>query len=304
MLPVAERPRTTYTAVPLAGLASHAALGFPLYLRTGSQSWVLFRDVRGVLQHDHIGRLQQEGVRELYVRDGDRAAYYRRVEATIDDVLHDRGQPIERRAAVLHGIASSVAEDLLRERPDVERVQRAQRVMVATSGLLLRESQGFAAVRRVLGASTTLSGHSLTVGFLAMGLARFVLAEDPAVLMLAGLAGLLHDVGRVGFEQVEHDPEHAARGAALLQGLSLPQQVVDAAAGHHERHDGSGYPLGLVGEQIPAMARVVGMVDAFHKVYASQQPRVSVFDSLRILAQAYRGCFDERIAQGLVRLFR
>lgn len=127
---------------------------------------------------------------------------------------------------------------------------------------------------------------------------------DAGTLTMAGLAGLLHDVGRVGHEDIDHDPEHAERGAALLRSLGLPAPVVDAARSHHECHDGSGFPQGLRDQQIPEMARIVGVVNTFDKVYSAQQPRVGVFDALRILAQAYRGCFHERMAMGLVKLFR
>ena len=57
-------------------------------------------------------------------------------------------------------------------------------------------------------------------------------------------------------------------------------------------------------DDIPTVARIVALVNLFDKVYTNQQPRVGVFDALRILAQAYRGSFDERMAQGLVKMFR
>jgi hypothetical protein len=49
---------------------------------------------------------------------------------------------------------------------------------------------------------------------------------------------------------------------------------------------------------------VVGLADVFDKVYSSQQPKVGVFDAMRIVAQAYRGCFEERLAVDFVKLFR
>lgn len=294
----------TYTAVPLAGLVADAPVSFPLYLRTGEHTFVLYRPSGSDLDESHVGRLVAEGTASLFIRDVDRPGYFARVEHALDRVLLERGMPLERRADVLHGVATLVAEDLLRAPPDPATLLRARRVMMATSGLLLRETHGFAAIRRVLGAAPGLARHSLTVGFLAMGLARHVLGSDGALLTQAGLAGLLHDVGKVGHEDLDHDPEHTLRGADLLARLSVPAPVVDAARAHHERWDGSGFPLALKGAQIPELARVVGLVNTFDKVYAAQQPRASVFDALRILAQAYRGCFDERLTQGLVKLFR
>ncbi|MCC7065918.1 MAG: HD domain-containing protein [Planctomycetes bacterium] len=299
-----ETMRTTYTGVPLSGLVAKDPVPFPLYLATAEHTWVLYRPAAAALDEGHLGRLHSEGVLQLFIRDCDRGAYFSRVEHALDQILLQRNMPLERRADVLQGVAVHMAEDLLRAVPDKATIQRAQRVMMATSGLMLREAQGFAAIRRVMAASSGLATHSLTVSFLAMGLARIVLAADASTLVIAGLAGLLHDVGKVGHEDLDHDPEHTTRGAEYLKGLGLPVPVVEAACSHHERWDGSGFPLGLRGSKIPEFGRIVGLVNTFDKVYSAQQPRVGVFDALRILAQAYRGCFDDRLAQGFVRLFR
>lgn len=301
---VTARDIAGYTPVPLEGLASATPLPFPLYLRTAADSWILYRDVAAALNEEHLGRLHAEGIAQLYVRDRDRAAYFRRVEGALDSILLDRNTPVERRADVLHGVAIEVAQELLAAPPAIEGVRRAQRVLAATSALMLRESQGFQALRRVLDASQGLATHSLTVGFLAMGLARQVLGGDTNQLLTVGLAGLLHDVGRCGHEDLEHDPEHTERGHDYLRALNLPKPVLEAALYHHERFDGSGFPTGLAGARIPEVARIVGLANTFDKVYSGQQPRVSVFDALRILAQAYKGCFDDRLAQAFVRLFR
>lgn len=293
-----------YAPVPLVGLVGDDVVPFPLYLRTADDIWVLYHPAAAALDESHIGRLLAEGTQQLFIRTGDRPRYLERVEHALVGVLLDRGVPLERRADVLHGVALRMADDLLASPPDRARLQRAHKVMMATSGLLVREPGGFAAIRQVMSASQGLAAHSLTVGFLAMGLARLAFGGDPGTLLQAGLAGLLHDVGQVGHEDLDHDPEHTSRGAAMLQGLGLPGPIVDAARWHHERHDGSGFPDGRRGDAIPELARVVGIVDTFEKVYSTQRPRVSVFDALRILAQAYRGCFDERLALGLVKLFR
>ncbi|HEX5052811.1 MAG TPA: HD domain-containing protein [Planctomycetota bacterium] len=293
-----------YTAVPIVGLVAADAVPFPLYLRTARDVWVLYRPTHFALDESHVGRLQAEGVTQLFIRDADRDSYFAHVESTLPQILLERGMPLERRADVLYGVAKKVALDLLTAPPDRDAVQRASRVMMATSGLLLRETQGFAAIRKVMTGSRGLAAHSLTVGFMAMGLARNVLAGDAGTLLWAGLAGLLHDVGKVGHDGIGHDPEHPARGAEYLARLGLPAPVVDAAMSHHERQDGSGYPTGLRGPMISELASVVGLADTFDKIYSAEQPRVGVFDALRILAQAYRGCFEERFTRGLVKLFR
>ncbi|MFK7741653.1 MAG: HD-GYP domain-containing protein [Planctomycetota bacterium] len=294
----------TYTAVPMAGLVGGDAVPFPLYLCTGASQWVLYQPRGAMLDEGHLGRLKVEGVSYLYVRVQDRRAYFDRVESELDAVLRDRNVPLRDRADLLHGLAVGVADDLLGSKPNSAQVQRARKVMMATSGLLLREDNAFQAVRKVLSAGPELARHSLTVGFLSMGLWRVCYGGDAASLAMAGLAGLLHDVGRIGHEELDHDPEHTDRGAQLLRRLGLPGPVVAAAQMHHECLDGSGYPNGIAGADIPDLSRLVALLDLFDGVYTGQEPKVGVFEALRVLAQTYRGCFDERLAQGLVRVFR
>ena len=289
--------RATYTAVPLVGLVADQGLPFPLYLHTSARSWVLYQPEGTVLDESHIGRLRAEGVTSLYIEDEHREAYARRVEAELPAIMLDRAAPLERRAEVLHGVAALVAEELLHARPDEAVVARAQKVMMTTSGLMLRDPRAFAAVRRVLRAGDGLARHSLTVAFLSMGLAQAVLAADGAKMAEIGLAALLHDVG----ELVDAGEEHAERGAEHLRAMGLSAQVCEVVRLHHAA---PGEQRAAASEEVADAAALVGLVDLFEEVYSAQEPRVGVYDALRVLAQAHGGRFDESMAAALVRLFR
>src|SRR5580765_77569 len=135
--------RQLYTAVPLAGLAAPDALPFPLFLQTGRHTWVLYRDVHTHVQADQVERLAGEGVGELFIHNRDLPAYLDRIEQSLDEVLLDRRVPIERRADVLHGVAVRVATEVLAHPPDRDGIARAQRLLVNSSSLVLRENRAF-----------------------------------------------------------------------------------------------------------------------------------------------------------------
>lgn len=98
------------------------------------------------------------------------------------------------------------------------------------------------------------------------------------------LAGLLHDVGKLAvrldilqkpdrltpaeYELIQH---HPVTGAAVLAGVENSERIALAVRHHHERWDGSGYPDGLSGENIPLLARVLAVADAFDSM-ASRRP--------------------------------
>lgn len=301
---LAADPTTGHVAVPLCGIAGRGALTFPVSLRTASDALVLYRDQGAHIAEDQVDRLYQEGVREFWIRCEDRSAYLHRVESGLAEVLLDPRAPLERRADVLHGVALTIADEALQGRIDRSGVARAHRMLVGASTLVLREPRAFAAMRTLIDASESLAQHSVTTAFLAMGLARHAISADPATVALAGLAGLFHDAGRVGHEQVAQDPDHAQRGFAALKQVGMPLEVCSAALSHHERHDGSGFPHALRGVAISPIARVVGLADAFDEVYSGGPKKMRAFEALRVLAEAWRGCFDSGLAATFVKLFR
>lgn len=93
---------------------------------------------------------------------------------------------------------------------------------------------------------------------------------------VATCAALLHDVGKVGVRQSVlnkpgpllpdervHVETHVRIGYEMLNEIPELEHVAEAVLYHHERFDGSGYPDGLAGEQIPVASRIVAVVDAY-----------------------------------------
>ncbi|MGR4882028.1 HD-GYP domain-containing protein [Streptomyces sp. LARHCF249] len=118
-------------------------------------------------------------------------------------------------------------------------------------------------------------GHSERVGQASAMIARELgMSEDR--LEVVRIAGILHDVGKLGVPTrllrkdgpltpeerriIELHPEY---GHEMVRGIGFLGEARSAILHHHERVDGSGYPYGLTGEQIPVLARVVAVADAF-----------------------------------------
>jgi putative nucleotidyltransferase with HDIG domain len=118
--------------------------------------------------------------------------------------------------------------------------------------------------------------HSVSVCALMVNLARQIGLEEPAVRSM-GLAGLLHDVGKMTVpEAILNKPgrlddnelalirAHPQQGHAMLEnGAGVTQEVLDVSLLHHERVDGSGYPFGLKGDAISLAARMGAICDVY-----------------------------------------
>lgn len=124
----------------------------------------------------------------------------------------------------------------------------------------------------------TTAGHSARVAAVAAGLAR-EMRLDQADVRVTYYAGLLHDYGKIGIrddvllkpaqltdQEYAHIKEHPLHTFRLLSKIRFPEDLADiplVAGPHHERWDGSGYPDGLRGEEIPIGSRIIAVADAY-----------------------------------------
>lgn len=143
--------------------------------------------------------------------------------------------------------------------------------------------------------STTYQ-HSLNVAHLAIQLLKQSRYEYDEVLIY--YAGLFHDIGksimpltvlkkeskltRDEFSQIK---EHAKHGFRILQKYKFPSDVLFAALLHHEKYDGSGYPIGFIGKEIPVIARIVNICDVFDALTSDRPYRkaYSVEEAIQIM---------------------
>ncbi|MDQ0992968.1 HD-GYP domain-containing protein [Streptomyces sp. V3I7] len=158
-------------------------------------------------------------------------------------------------------------------------------------------------------------GHSERVGQASVMIARELGMDDERVETLR-FAGILHDVGKLGVPTrllrkdgpltpeerrvIELHPEY---GHEMVRGISFLGEARAAILHHHERLDGSGYPYGLVGGQIPECARVVAVADAFDAMTSTRSYRRArpVAVALEELERCAGAQFDPLMVGALVR---
>ena len=133
-------------------------------------------------------------------------------------------------------------------------------------------------------------------------------------ILSAGL--ILHDVGKIGIpDHILKKPgpltdeewlvmkTHVEKGKKILEHLTEFKEVTEIVGCHHEHYNGSGYPRGLKGEQIPMEARIVAVVDAFHAIvstrcYSKGRPVEIAFRELQHCAGTQ---FDPQVVNAFIR---
>ncbi len=154
-------------------------------------------------------------------------------------------------------------------------------------------------------------GHSHRVARVARRLAE-ELGCDDEMLNTIYLSGLLHDIGKIGINdhvlrkagrlteaEYEHIKQHPQLGFNILKDI---RQIKDALPGvlyHHEAWDGSGYPAGLAGENIPWLARILAVADAFDAMGSDRSYRTGMPDEQldQILRQGAGHQWDARVVE-------
>ena len=162
------------------------------------------------------------------------------------------------------------------------------------------------------------NGHSARVAKYTAWLAEKLGKSKEEVDRMYHIA-LLHDVGKISIpdavlnkparltdEEFEIMRSHAQRGYEVLQGMDIEQDMALGAGYHHERYDGKGYPKGLRGEEIPEVARIIGVADTFDAMYSTRPYRKRM--ELKTVVDEIQRCsgtqFSPEVVDAFMALYR
>ncbi len=162
------------------------------------------------------------------------------------------------------------------------------------------------------------SGHDCRVGIIAADIAREMgWSEEKCHTMQ--LVGLVHDIGKMSIPteiltkpgkltaiEFELVKTHAENGYQILHDVEFPLPIAQIIREHHERMDGSGYPLGLKGENTLPESRIVAVADVLEAMASNRPYRASLgIDAAISEIEMHRGSlFDPVVVDAMLRLFR
>ena len=154
--------------------------------------------------------------------------------------------------------------------------------------------------------------HSVNVALLTILIARWLKCSEP-VTRQAGLAGLLHDIGKVFIaeeilnkpgpltdDEFEEMKKHTVWGYNLLAQYDwLEPEVKSAVLMHHEKLDGSGYPLGVQGDGVTTLSRMVAVADVYDAVTSTRvySAKETPFKAAEVLREESFGKLDARMVK-------
>lgn len=279
--------------IPIKELRPGLKLGKDLYSFDGR----LLLSKGTVIAPAHLERLAKQGISEVYVleparpgtaTDHDFATIYRESLDTVKSFMLEAklGKPLPKDDIL--GVVDVLLEHVLDE-IDV-----------------------FGQLRLMKDKDEYLFVHSVNVAILAILIARW-LKCDRLTVTKAGLAGILHDIGKIfiapdilgkpeslSAEEFEEMKKHTILGYNLVSQYDwVDADVGNAVLMHHEKMDGCGYPLGIKGEAIGLLARVVTVADVYDAITSDRvySPKETPYKAAEVLWEESFGKLDPRVTR-------
>jgi HD-GYP domain-containing protein (c-di-GMP phosphodiesterase class II) len=158
------------------------------------------------------------------------------------------------------------------------------------------------------------AGHSQRTADFAVAIGRALRLSDEELKEIE-VGGLLHDIGKIGIaEQILRKPatldddemkimrNHPSIGDGVVRDIELLRRIRPMVRNHHERYDGSGYPDGLKGEDIPLGARIIAVADTFDAITSDRcyQPGRPPPEAVPILRRLSGPLLDAKVVEALL----
>jgi len=227
------------------------------------------------------------------------------------DGLYDAGE-LEALDLLCHYVALAVHNHSLTQTL-AQRVSENLRLMASLHGFYDNALEAFAAAIDVK--HINIHGHSLRVGRYASAIGE-AMNMDPTEVAALRSAGYLHDIGKVAVdkrlfgkptsldaEEFREMADHTIVGHQIVSGVQFPwPRIPEIVRWHHERSDGSGYPDGLLLEDVPMPVRIVGLADTFDAM-TSERPyreRLSIGSTLNEIVRLTPQKFDPNAVHALL----
>lgn len=290
---------------------------FSIYLKQGD-NFVLYTEKGEAYTEAHKEKLARTGVHQVYISADQRAEYARYLRDNLGSLLEDEEIPLPKRAQAWYQASSSMAKSICESKlPKSYTKKNFAQVqdMLRASAAFFAKQDALKQIAKFIKSGYKLYHHSLG----AMVLTAFVLKTyeqtDEKLLLKCCMGALLHDIGKATLPQelIETNPEHhteaqaalirthPSAGVGLCASLPLSQEAINCILFHHECENGTGYPSGLTGADLPYYVKVLALCNVYDSATraTAYRPAMSPFQALSGL-KAYRELYDLEAMKRLI----
>ena len=271
-----EMKKGYFIPVHLDSLRIDSILNFDLYTRKGIE-YILYRASNLPFTEANRTSLLQYNVKELYISGENRHRYQEYLESNMKEIIADPTIEQTAKANIVYDSAKLLVQDVLDNPTLPENIRRSQDMVDSTVSFILNGQTAFHSMLRVMSFDYYTYTHSVNVCTFSLALAQFTGIENKEELCRLGTGALLHDVGKTEIPKAilkkrssltdrEWDliRKHPKSGVDILKKTNMiAEESYYPVLQHHEREDGSGYPLGLKSDEIHVHSKIVAIADVY-----------------------------------------
>ncbi|MCX5827025.1 MAG: HD domain-containing protein [Deltaproteobacteria bacterium] len=292
-----------YVAIPPGAIIPGVLPEFKIFIFSQDGTYVLWAQEGNKVTQEQLAKLSEGGFNEVFVDIEDHFKYERYLETNLGNILESRWSSDEQKTSIFSKVSANVVKTAIESSlglgtMGVEAMQQTIR-LVKNALIFIMEANSMKALAKMIGHDYQTYEHAtkvlwFTVAFLRNNLdvlkqiqPSFETSDKNQMIELLGQCGvgaLLHDIGKAFIPAAilnKTDPltpveweiikRHPFSGMAMLLDTDIPDFVKKAVLHHHEDFHGGGYPMGIKGQNISILARVLRIIDTFEAM-TSRRP--------------------------------
>jgi HD-GYP domain-containing protein (c-di-GMP phosphodiesterase class II) len=294
-------------AINIASMTSESVEGIRLYIKDDQDAYVLYREAHLPIDQNDIERLKQRGVRWVYIDPSSKEIYRERMTQI---AFGETPVPTSMRIAAISGIVREAMEKSFATNDDETICKATKTLSNVAADMICGEDFALKDILPVLHHDYGTFTHSANVSYFSGVLADALgYSRDDVEQIVRG--ALLHDLGKLDIDiKILNKPDkltdrefriikrHPTQGFTRLvgqPGVTFGQLMMTYQ--HHEKLDGTGYPVGIGGDEIHPWAKICSVADVFEALTSHRPYRKPMSNSsaLAILERGIGNTFDGEI---------
>jgi HD-GYP domain-containing protein (c-di-GMP phosphodiesterase class II) len=311
---------TSYRKINLEFLNNNGDDPFDIFYKTrsyGTIKYVRFATSKPE-HHEKVLRLLESGdpLEDFYILEDDLFKYYRHATSTLRKIVANPNVSFEQKARKVYEVSKNIMKEFFETNASEKILRTSDEVMEIMEECFQDTDVGFYGISKITNKDYYTYTHSVNVGLYCMTYGVKISMSHDEVRTL-GLGGMLHDVGKSKIadsllnkkglltpKEFQIVKNHAPLGGDILHDMNCyADSVIDMANQHHEKYQGGGYPLGIVGDEISYFARICKVMDVYDALTTrrSYKKAMSPFDTLTLRVKQMSDEFDSKILDDFIR---
>ncbi len=267
--------KENYLPIIIESLVFGKNSDYPLYIKTGDK-YVLYRSKALIFSHNDVLRLKNNGVYNLYIEQEDKKKYDEDMIEHMKNIMSADNKSFEDKAVSIYNYSKIYVQYIMTTGNIKDIKEQLKQVTETMVEYILMSELALVNIINMSRYDASEVEHGMNVSIYAMVLAGRLGFSNKVSLYEIGLAGLVHDIGKIKISQqllqkqqlteeelneIKIHPIYSKE--ILIENEIDNENIINAVIEHHEASNGTGYPYGKMEENISAFGKILIIVNMF-----------------------------------------